>query len=116
MMISIPFLVVLVVLGIRTIIDLRYWLLGAGIVFLGALFTIIYKHRKKYKEELRKDKEEILRILDHAISSGHDVDISFMGGLLKISYRASAHTKDLPPPKDNTPLLPKSVENNSSMH
>ncbi len=111
--ISIPLLVVLVVLGIKTIIDLRYWLLGFGTILLTAAIVILYKRRKKYSEEFKKDKEEILKILEQAISLGHDVDISFMGGLLKISYRSS-HIKDLPSPKENTQLLPKSVSDNSS--
>ena len=112
--ISIPLLVVLVVLGIKTIIDLRYWLLGFGTILLTAAIVILYKRRKKYSEEFKKDKEEILKILEQAISLGHDVDISFMGGLLKISYRSS-HIKDLPSPKENTQLLPKSVSDNSSV-
>jgi len=111
--VSIPLLVVLVVLGIKTIIDLRYWLLGFGTILLTAAIVILYKRRKKYSEEFKKDKEEILKILEQAISLGHDVDISFMGGLLKISYRSS-HIKDLPSPKENTQLLPKSVSDNSS--
>ena len=111
--ISIPLLVVLVVLGIKTIIDLRYWLLGFGTILLTAAIVILYKRRKKYSEEFKKDKEEILKILEQAISLGHDVDISFMGGLLKVSYRSS-HIKDLPSPKENTQLLPKSVSDNSS--
>ncbi len=113
MIISIPLLVVLIVLGIKTIVDLRYWLLGAGFAFLSLISIFIYKHRKKYKEELRKDKEEILKILEHAVNSGHDVDISFMGGLLKISYRASnSSERNLPPPKEKPPFLPKPLNNN----
>ena len=60
--ISIPLLVVLVVLGIKTIIDLRYWLLGFGTILLTAAIVILYKRRKKYSEEFKKDKEEILNL------------------------------------------------------
>ncbi len=107
--ISIPILTVLAVLSIKTLVELRYWIAGTiGILFCTGAY-LLYRKRKRYKEELKKSKEDIIRILEHAINSGHDVDISFMGGLLKISYRNSSDRKTLPPSHKEVPSLPQEI-------
>lgn len=107
--ISIPILTVLAVLSIKTLVELRYWIAGTiGILSCTSAY-LLYKKRKKYKEELKKSKEDILRILEHAIESGHDIDISFMGGLLKISYRNSHNRKALPHSHREVPSLPQEI-------
>jgi len=106
LMVSVPLVVVFVVLSITTLISLRYWIAGGVFFFICLGVFLVYKNRKQYSKDLRRNKEEVLKILEHAIKSGHDVDISVMGGLLKISYKSKG--KELPaPPNKEMPSLPR---------
>ncbi len=104
--ISVPILLTFTVISIKTIWELRYWILGGVVCLFSIAFYFLYKHRKRYKEELRKNKEEILEVVEKALSSGHEVNISFMGGMLKISCKKIDANKSLPASNKNVPLLP----------
>jgi len=109
LMIFVPIIVVFIVLSIRTIVDLRYWIAVGIFVCILSLILFVYKRRKKYRKNLQKNKEDVLKILEYAIKSGHDVDISFMGGLLRISYKSKdKYRKQLSTPKKEPILLPES--------
>jgi len=113
LMVLIPVIVVIVVVGIRTIIGLRYWITGGIFAFIFLIAFFIYRNKRRYKEKLRKNKKEVLEILEHAINSGHDVDISVMGGLLRISYRSNNKTL-LSIPKKETASLPDPMNHNKN--
>lgn len=112
LMISIPVVVVLTVLSIKAIISLRYWIAGGILVSILLISFVLYRHRKKYKEDLWKNKDEILRALERAIRAGHDVDISVMGGLLKISCKCRDKSL-LPVSEKEIASLPESMSHDN---
>ncbi len=103
-MISVPAIAIFIVVGVGEIVRLRYWIAGSILFFFLFFLFLLYRRRKAYKKTLEKDKEELLKILEQAINKGHEVNISFLGGILKISYKP----KQLPAKKEI--LLPESSD------
>jgi membrane protein implicated in regulation of membrane protease activity len=88
-MLGIPVIAMFIVLGLKTLFAWRYWITGGIILSVCILLFVLYRRRKKYKQALHRGSKQLEEILKMAIKSGKDVDISVMGGLVKISCTAS---------------------------
>ncbi len=111
--ISIPIIVVLLVLGIKTVFSLRYWIIAIGLFMCCFGVFILYRRRRRYKKILNENKQDILNILEYAMKSGQNVDISFMGGLVKISYKASnSKIRQLSSGNKEVSLISQPINNN----
>ncbi|GEM_PF-2117495 len=86
---GIPVIAIFLVLGIKTLFLWRYWIMGGMVLTVCTVLYVLYKRRKKYKQALQKGSKQLEEILKLAMESGKNVDISVMGGLVKISCTAS---------------------------
>lgn len=88
-MLGIPVIAIFLVLGLKTLFAWRYWIMGGITLTVCIVLFVLYKRRKKYKQALRKGSRQLEEILELAMKSGRNVDISVMGGFVKISCTAS---------------------------
>jgi uncharacterized membrane protein YuzA (DUF378 family) len=88
-MISIPFLVLVAILFIRTFMDYYIWILvGIAAVLTVTLFFLI-RHRKQIRKQFEQEKKDLMQIIRTAAREGHDVNISFLRGLISLDYLGS---------------------------
>ncbi len=98
---GIPLLVVLVVFLIRTIMDFRVWIILGTLITLVGLALLIFRHRKRIGRRIDEEKQDVMEVIRAAAQEGHDVNISFMHGLVRIDYKGDAgKTRWLEAPSD----------------
>lgn len=88
-LISIPFLVLALILFFQTVIYYHVWILvGIATVIAVALLFFI-RRRKQIREQYEAEKKDVMEIIRSAAQEGHNVNISFMRGLISLDYRGS---------------------------
>ena len=95
-LISIPLVVVMVVLFIRTMFAYRIWVLaGLGCLVLLAVLFII-RRRRRIAGRFDREKEDLMEVIRAAAREGHNVNVSFMHGLIRLDYEGrAAHERPL---------------------
>jgi hypothetical protein len=85
-LISIPLVVVMVVMFIRTMFAYRIWILaGLGCLVLLTVIFIIQR-RKRIAGRYDREKEDLMEVIRAAAREGHNVNVSFMHGLIRLDY------------------------------
>ncbi len=87
LMITIPLIAVLVVFAVRTVIDYRFWILMGFLVLAigGAILAI--RRRRRLAQGYERGKQDVMEVVRAAAREGHNVNISFMHGLVRIDYQ-----------------------------
>jgi len=89
-LICIPVVVVMVVLFIRTMFVYRVWIIvGLGCLFLLAVFFVI-RRRRQIAARYDREKEDLMEVIRAAAREGHNVNVSFMHGLIRLDYEGRA--------------------------
>jgi hypothetical protein len=113
-MISIPFLILIVILCIRTFMDYHVWILvGMALVITVILLLLIWR-RKQIHQQYEEQKKEVMEIIRTAAREGHDVNISFLRGLISLDYQGSNHHGRLleSSKRGNLKALPPNISDN----
>ncbi|MBI4777112.1 MAG: SHOCT domain-containing protein [Deltaproteobacteria bacterium] len=85
-LISIPLVVVMVVLFIRTMFAYRAWIMaGFGCLLLLAIVFVI-RRRRQIAGRYDREKGDLMEIIRAAAREGHNVNVSFMHGLIRLDY------------------------------
>lgn len=113
-LISIPLVVVMVVLFIRTMFAYRIWILAAlGCLVLLAVIFII-RRRQRIAGRYDREKGDLMEIIHAAAREGHNVNVSFMHGLIRLDYEGRVeheHPLIQAPVRSNIKALPiKSID------
>ncbi len=88
-LISIPFLVLALILFFRTVMDYHVWIL-VGITAISVVTLLfLIRRRKQILEQFEAEKKDVMEIIRSAAREGHNVNISFMRGLISLDYRGS---------------------------
>ena len=88
-LISIPFLVLVVILFIRTVMDYHVWILtGIAALITGSLLLLI-RRRKQIRKQFEAGKKDVMEIIRTAAREGHHVNISFIRGVIRLDYQVS---------------------------
>jgi len=88
-LISIPFLVLALILFFRTVMDYHVWIL-VGITAITAVTLLFFiRRRKQIRKQFEAEKKDVMEIIRSAAREGHNVNISFMRGLISLDYRGS---------------------------
>jgi len=88
-LIAIPFLVLFVILSIRAALDYHLWILVGILVLLAAAVFVVIQRRKQIRNRLEEDKKDVMEVIRTAAREGHNVNISFLHGLVRLDYRSS---------------------------
>ena len=91
----IPFLIIFVVLSIRTVLEYALWILPGVAVLLVAVVTLVVRRKKEIQKRFEAEKKDVMEVIRTAAKEGHDVNISFMHGLIRLDYQGT----------DNSPRL-----------
>lgn len=94
-LISIPFLVLAVILFIRTVIDYHVWILFGMVTLITVGLFLLIRHRKKIGKQFEEEKKDVKEIIHAAAREGHNVNISFMHGLIRLDYQGSTNHSSL---------------------
>lgn len=86
-LISIPFLILVAVLLIRTIQDYWVWILSGILATVGLAVFLLVRSRKRIRKRFEKQKEDIIEIIQVAAQEGHNVKISVMHGLIRLDLQ-----------------------------
>ncbi|UCG11066.1 MAG: SHOCT domain-containing protein [Deltaproteobacteria bacterium] len=86
-LISIPFLILVAVLSIRTIQDYWVWILSGILATVGTAVFLLVRSRKRIRKRFEKQKEDIIEIIQVAAREGHNVNISVMHGLIRLDLQ-----------------------------
>lgn len=83
---AIPLLGAFVVVLIKGVMDFRYLILGAGIIFLGLAIFYIGKFTFRFFRKIRRDGFLVTGDARNRARQGQPVEIDFFNGLLTFSY------------------------------
>ena len=88
-LISIPFLVLALILFFRTVMDYHVWILAGITAITAVTLVFLIRRRKQIREQFEAEKKDVMEIIRSAAREGHNVNISFMRGLISLDYRGS---------------------------
>jgi hypothetical protein len=88
-LISIPFLVLALILFFRTVMDYHVWILAGITAITAVTLVFLIRRRKQIREQYEAEKKDVMKIIRSAAQEGHNVNISFMRGLISLDYRGS---------------------------
>jgi hypothetical protein len=94
-LVTIPFLVLFVILSIRAVLDYYLWIIGGILVLLAAAVFLVIQRRKQIRKRLDEDKKDVMEVIRTAAREGHNVNISFLHGLVRLDYRSSNYDRRL---------------------
>jgi len=94
-LITIPFLVLFMILSIRAALDYRAWILVGLLVLAAAALFLVIQRRKQLRKRFEEEKQDVMEVIRTAAREGHDVNISFLHGLVRLDYQSSNNDRRL---------------------
>jgi hypothetical protein len=115
-LITIPFLVLFMILSIRAVLDYRNWILVAILVLLAATVFLVIQRRKQLRKRFEEEKKDVMEVIRTAAREGHNVNISFLHGLVRLDYQSSNNDRPLleGPILDQLRALPMDIHTDES--
>ena len=95
-LVCIPFVVLFLVLSIRTILDYAFWILPGFLILLIAAVTQVVRRKKEIRKRFEEEKKDVMEVIRTAAAEGHNVNISFMHGLIRLDYQGTNNNRRLP--------------------
>ncbi|MBW1982499.1 MAG: SHOCT domain-containing protein [Deltaproteobacteria bacterium] len=94
-LLSIPFVALLMIFFVRTVMNVYLWIfLGIGLLAAVAM-GLVYWRRKKLRSRFKKDTHDVMNIIRAAAREGHQVNISFLHGLVRLDYQGGNRNSQL---------------------
>lgn len=94
-LVCIPFVVLFLVLSVRTILDYALWILAGFLVLLIAAMTQVVLRKKEIRKRFEEEKKDVMEVIRTAAKEGHNVNISFMRGLIRLDYQGTDNSRRL---------------------
>jgi hypothetical protein len=115
-LIAIPFLVLFVILSIRAALDYYIWILVGVFVLLAVAAFLLIQRRKQLRKRFEEEKEDVMEVIRTAAHEGHNVNISFLHGLIRLDYQGSKSDGRLleGPTRNKLKALPLGVHSDES--
>lgn len=88
-LISIPFIVLLMILFVRTVMNYHVWILIGLTTVIAVTSLFLIRRRKSIRKQFEREKKEVMETIRTAAREGHNVNISFMRGLISLDYWGS---------------------------
>jgi hypothetical protein len=87
-LITIPFLILFVILSIRTALDYHVWILAGVFVLAVAAAFLVLRRRKQIRNRFEEEKKDVMEVIRMAAREGHNVNISLLHGLVRLDYQS----------------------------
>ena len=115
-LITIPFLVLFMILSIRAVLDYRIWILVGILILLAATVFVVIQRRKQLRQRFEEEKKDVTEVIRAAAREGHNVNISFLHGLVRLDYQSSNNDRRLlkGPLLDQLKALPMDIHTDES--
>ena len=115
-LIAIPFLVLFVILSIRAALDYHIWILAGIVVLLALAAFLLIQRRKQIRKRFEEEKKDVMEVIRTATHEGHNVNISFLHGLIRLDYQGSNNEGRLleGPTRDKLKALPMDIHTDES--
>ena len=115
-LIAIPFLVLFVILSIRAALDYHIWILAGIVVLLALASFLLIQRRKQIRKRFEEEKKDVMEVIRTATHEGHNVNISFLHGLIRLDYQGSNNEGRLleGPTRDKLKALPMDIHTDES--
>lgn len=94
-LITIPFLVLFMILSIRAALDYRVWILVGMVVLAATTLFLVIQRRKQLRKRFEEEKKDVMEVIRTAAREGHNVNISFLHGLVRLDYQSSNNDRRL---------------------
>ena len=91
----IPFLILFVVLSVRTVLEYALWIFPGVAVLLVAVVTLVARRKKEIQRRFETEKKDVMEVIRSAAKEGHNVNISFMHGLIRLDYQGTNNSPRL---------------------
>lgn len=88
-LVAIPFLILLLILSVRTALDYHIWILAGILILLAVTVLLVIQRRKQIQKRFEKEKKDVMEVIRTAAREGHNVNISFLHGLVRLDYRSN---------------------------
>ena len=90
-LVTIPFLILIIILSIRAALEHQVWIFaGVFVLLIGTVFLLIQR-KKQIQKRFDKGKEDVMEVIHTAAREGHNVNISFLHGLIRLDYQSSTN-------------------------
>jgi hypothetical protein len=86
-LISIPFIVLFLIFFVRTVVNYQVWIFVGIVASLVATVFLIIRRKRQIRERFEQEKKDVMAVINTAAQQGHNVNISFMHGLIRLDYR-----------------------------
>ncbi len=110
-LVAIPFLILLVILSVRTALDYHVWILTGIFLLLAVTVFLVIQRRKQIQKRFENEKKDVMEVIRTAAREGHNVNISFLHGLVRLDYRSNNNDARLieGPEFNQSKALPMSI-------
>jgi hypothetical protein len=88
-LVSIPFIVLFLILFVRTVVNYQAWILVGIVTLLAGTVFLIIRRKKQIRERFEEEKKDVMAVITTAARQGHNVNISFMHGLIRLDYQGN---------------------------
>jgi hypothetical protein len=115
-LVTIPFLILLVILSIRTALDYQVWILTGILILLAVTVFLVIQRRKQIQKRFENEKKDVMEVIRTAAREGHNVNISFLHGLFRLDYQSNNNDTRLieGPEVNRSKALPMSIHTDDS--
>ena len=94
-LITIPFLILFMILSIRAALDYRAWILVGILVLAASALFLVIQRRNQLRKRFEEEKKDVMEVIRTAAREGHNVNISFLHGLVRLDYQGSNNDRRL---------------------
>ena len=88
-LITIPFLILFAILFIRTALDYSTLIIAGILVLLTATVVLLIHRRRQIRKRFEAEKKDVMEVIRTAAREGHNVNVSFLHGLIRLDYQGS---------------------------
>ena len=88
-LVTIPFVILFGIFSVRAAMDYHIWILTGIFLLLTGLVFLVVQRRRQIRKRFEKEKKDVMEIISTAAREGHNVNVSFLHGLIRLDYRSS---------------------------
>ncbi len=88
-LVTIPFFILFIILSIRAALEYQVWIFTTVFILITATVFLLIQRKRQIRKRYEKEKQDVMEIIRTAAREGHNVNISFLRGLIRLDYQSS---------------------------
>lgn len=94
-LVTIPLVILFVILSVRAAMDYHIWILTGIFLLLTGLVFLVVQRRRQIRKRFEKEKKDVMEVISTAAREGHNVNVSFLHGLIRLDYQTGNNDRRL---------------------